>query len=175
MNAYRLLIVDDDSPYRERLAKALRSRGFEVQTAASVPDALQAVQNWTPTHALVDLKMPGPSGLDFIRILRSTCKQAYIVVLTGFGSIASAVEALKIGADDFRTKPLDADAIENALLKLRPSQAPQIPVPSLDLVEWEHLQRVLHDCQNNISQAARILGINRRSLQRKLSKYPPQS
>jgi two-component system response regulator RegA len=85
------------------------------------------------------------------------------------------VEALKIGADDFRTKPLDADAIENALLKLRPSQAPQTPVPSLDLVEWEHLQRVMHDCQNNISQAARILGINRRSLQRKLSKYPPQS
>lgn len=175
MSAFKLLIVDDDSPFRERLAKALRARGFEVQTAATVPEALQVIQNWTPTHALVDLKMPGPSGLDFIRQLRKVSKQVHIVVLTGFGSIPSAVEALKIGANDFRSKPLDADAIENALLNLQASQATEIPVPSLDLVEWEYIQRILNECGKNISQAARVLGIDRRSLQRKLSKYPPRN
>lgn len=174
MNPYRLLIVDDDEPFRERLARAMRERDFETRTASDVARARAVIAEWPPTHALVDLKMPGESGLELLPDLGKVRPPPRTVVLTGFGSIATAVEAVRLGADDYLTKPTDADRIETALLKSRVmNPVPEIQAPSLDRVEWEHIHRVLNECGGNISQAARALGIERRTLQRKLHKYPP--
>lgn len=177
MNPYRLLIVDDDEAFRERLARAMRDRDFDTRSATDTSAARQVLKAWRPSHALVDLKMPGESGLALIPDLHSLPQRPRIVVLTGFGSIATAVEAIRLGADDYLTKPTDADRIEAALLRscaAKPAVT-SIPPPSLDRVEWEHIQRVLNDCGGNISQAARFLGIERRTLQRKLQKYPPST
>jgi two-component system, response regulator RegA len=174
-SAPSVLIVEDDERFRERMAKALTSRGCEVRAVGSAEDALAAANHESPELALVDLKLPGASGLDVVRELHAIDATTRIVVLTGYGSIATALESVKLGAINYLTKPVDADQVLAAFEgKAVPSEAAQVTVPSLARVEWEHIQRVLADCEGNVSQAARLLGIHRRSLQRKLSKFPSQ-
>lgn len=171
-----LLIADDDAVFRDRLARAFRDRGFEVRTASGVDDALALARHESPELAVVDLKMPGRSGLDLVRELTAIDPATRIVVLTGFGSIATAVEAMRLGAVHYLAKPADADQILAALQRGGDAGAAataEFPVASLARAEWEHIQLVLTDCEGNISEAARRLGIHRRSLQRKLHKNPP--
>lgn len=146
--------------------------GAEVRPAAGVTAALASAREDSPELALVDLRMEDGSGLDLVRELAALDATTRIVVLTGYGSIATAVEAVRRGAADYLTKPVDADAIVAALEGRSASLIRTDVVPSLARVEWEHIQRVMHDCDGNISQAARLLGIHRRSLQRKLGKNP---
>ena len=168
-----LLVVDDDEAFRTRLVRALTARGFIVTGAASYDEALAAAEADTPECALVDLKLPGRSGLDVVRDLRAMDGTTTIVVLTGYGSIATAVQSVKLGASSYLTKPVDADQIAAAFeLKGGDDEPPSPAVQPLARVEWEHIQRVLVDCDGNVSQAARLLGIHRRSLQRKLLKNP---
>jgi two-component system response regulator RegA len=168
--ARTLLVVDDDAPFRERLVRAMRDRGFEAVGVADHRSALEAAQQESPELALVDLRLGGDSGLAVVRDLRRLDPATVIVVLTGYGSIATAVESIKLGAASYLTKPADADQIVAAFEGTQPPE--DAGVPSLARVEWEHIQRVLSDCGGNISQAARALGIHRRSLQRKLMKFP---
>ncbi len=169
-----LLLVDDDETLRERLASALRARGYEVTTAATGAEALAAARRESPELAIVDLRMPDMSGIDVLRALRAQDPSTRVLVLTGYGSIATAVEATRLGAAGYLPKPVDADEVV-AAFAADPGAAPPAPIetPSLARTEWEHIQRVLADCGGNISEAARRLGIHRRSLQRKLQKYPP--
>lgn len=169
-----LLVVDDDETFRTRVVRAFRDRGFEVTMAADYDEAIASAQVDTPELALVDLRLPTRSGLDVVRHLRELDETTIIVVLTGYGSIATAVESIKLGAATYLTKPVDADQILAAFNGQPAAAAGQAvyAVPSLARVEWEHIQRVLADCGGNLSQAARQLGIHRRSLQRKLSKNP---
>ncbi len=173
----KLLLIEDDATFRERLAKAMSRRGYEVRTAAGVEEGLGTAKAFHPTHALVDLRMPGPNGLTAVQELKRLDENTRVVVLTGYGSIATAVEALRLGADDYLTKPADGDQIDRALRGEdrhdTEHQKAQVS-PTLEQVEWEHVQRILSECNQNISQAARVLGIDRRSLQRKLQKYPPR-
>jgi len=167
------LLVEDDERFRERLARALGDRGCDVRAVASVREALAAATQESPELAVVDLKLPDGSGLDVIRGLKGIDPTTTIVVLTGYGSIATALESVKLGAATYLTKPVDADQVLAAFEGKMPSaDQPPVAVPSLARVEWEHIQRVLADCDGNVSQAARLLGIHRRSLQRKLSKFP---
>ncbi len=168
--ARTVLVVDDDDAFRQRLVRALRERGLDAVGAADRAQALEAAQRESPEWALVDLRLPDQSGLAVVRELKLLDPSTVIVVLTGYGSIATAVESIKLGATSYLTKPADADQILAAFEGTAPLES--APVPSLARVEWEHIQRVLADCSGNISQAARALGIHRRSLQRKLSKYP---
>lgn len=165
-----LLIVDDDAAFRERLARAMRDRAFDVTVAADHGSAMAAARDESPELALVDLRLPGESGLTVLRDLKALDPATIVVVLTGYGSIATAVESIKIGAASYLTKPTDADRILAAFEGALPAET--VDVPSLARVEWEHLQRVMADCDGNVSKAARVLGIHRRSLQRKLSKNP---
>jgi two-component system response regulator RegA len=168
-----LLVVDDDEPFRSRLVRALHARGFAATGAAGYDEALALATVDTPECALVDLKLPGRSGLDVVRDLKALDSTTRVVVLTGYGSIATAVRSVKLGADAYLTKPVDADQIVAALGEGLPDvDEPGPSVQPLARVEWEHIQRVLADCDGNISQAARLLGIHRRSLQRKLLKNP---
>jgi two-component system, response regulator RegA len=170
-----LLIVDDDAPFRNRLVRAFRERGFEATGAAAYEDAMAQARQESPELALVDLRLPGKSGLELVRDLKGLDETTSIVVLTGYGSIATAVQSLQIGATSYLTKPVDADQILAAFEPGHGSGATPLVPPSvqrLARVEWEHIQRVLADCDGNVSQAARLLGIHRRSLQRKLSKDP---
>lgn len=171
LNLPRVLLVDDDEFLRERLALSISRRNYAVKTAGDSAQALLVAGEWQPAFALVDLKMPGENGLVLVRQLKESLPPIKIVVLTGYGSIASALEAVRLGAADYLTKPADADQIVAAFLGKGAGQV--VSAPSLDRVEWEHLQRVLADCGQNITRAARILGIDRRSLQRKLAKNPP--
>jgi two-component system, response regulator RegA len=166
-----LLVVDDDATFRGRLVRAFGARGFEVSGAGTYEDALAIAEQEPPELAVVDLRLPTRSGIDVIRGLKEIEPSTVAIVLTGYGSIATAVEAMKSGALTYLTKPVDADQI---LAAFESSGLPDTPigVPSLARVEWEHLQRVLTECHGNLSQAARLLGIHRRSLQRKLSKNP---
>ena len=170
-----LLIVEDDDALRGRLALAFRERGFEVHEAVDPDSAIQAASDAPPSHAIVDLRLARGSGLDAVRLLAALDSSTVIVVLTGYGSIASALEAVRLGAAHYLTKPADVDQIL-AAFAAPPGAAKDAPsleaAPSLARVEWEHINRVLTDCGGNVSQAARVLGIHRRSLQRKLSKYP---
>jgi len=170
-----ILLVDDDEVFRERLARALRDRGYAVATAADHDGAVAAARAQRPDFAIVDLRMPGLSGLALIGPLHAIAPGARIVVLTGYGSITSAVEALRAGAHDYLSKPVDADQIIGALTgePARPAEVAP-PSPTLARAEWEHIQRILSDTHNNISETARRLGITRRTLQLKLKKYPPQ-
>ena len=172
-----LLVVDDDATLRTRLVRAFRDRGLDVTAAGNYEEAIAAAQAETPELALVDLRLPTRSGLDVVRSLKELDATTTIVVLTGYGSIATAVESVKLGAATYLTKPVDADQILAAFNgETAPGQGPGFAVPSLARVEWEHIQRVMADCGGNLSQAARALGIHRRSLQRKLSKDPvPES
>ncbi|BDU71858.1 response regulator transcription factor [Mesoterricola silvestris] len=167
-----LLLAEDDAPFRERLATALRRRGLEVQAASCVPEALALAREESPEWALVDLRMPGGSGLDLVRELKGLDPETRVVVLTAYGSIATALEAVRLGAAHYLTKPADVDRILAAFTG-GPSAPEEASTPSLDLVEWEHLQRVLADCEGNVSEAARRLGMHRRSLQRKLDRTRP--
>ena len=174
MNESRsLLIVDDDATFRERLVQAFRHRGFEVSAAASRDEALARARDDSPELALVDLRLASQSGLDVVRALKTLDPTTKIIVLTGYGSIATAVESVKFGATSYLTKPVDADQILAAFDdEPRDPSRPLPPPQPLARVEWEHIQRVLADCDGNISQAARTLGLHRRSLQRKLAKDP---
>jgi two-component system, response regulator RegA len=165
-----LLIVDDDAPFRERLVRAMRDRGFEATGVSDHAGAMGAARDESPELALVDLRLPGESGLAVVRDLKALDVSTVVVVLTGYGSIATAVESIKLGAAGYLTKPADADQIVAAFDGTQP--ADDVQAPSLARVEWEHIQRILADCAGNVSQAARILGIHRRSLQRKLAKRP---
>jgi two-component system response regulator RegA len=163
------LIVDDDDLFRERLVRAMRERGFDASGVAGQAGALQAAREDSPELALVDLRLETGSGLDVLKDLKALDPSTVVVVLTGYGSIATAVEAVKAGAASYLTKPADADQIVAAFEGVQPESA---VVTSLARVEWEHIQRVLTDCGGNVSQAARALGIHRRSLQRKLQRLP---
>jgi len=171
------LVVDDDEVFRDRLCRALAQRNWEVSGVGGGEEALGFARERSPDLVLVDLRMPGMGGLDLVQELRATDSSMTIIVLTGYGSIPTAITAMKRGADYYLSKPADADQILSVYETLRaaPGVAPEAPetVPTLARVEWEHLQRVIADCEGNISQAARLLGIHRRSLQRKLVKYPP--
>lgn len=169
-----LLVVDDDAPFRTRLVRAFSERGFEANGAADYEEALASARMDSPELALVDLRLPGKSGLDLVRDLKALDATTNVVVLAGYGSIATAVQSLRLGATSYLTKPVDADQILAAFDRQDPEhQSLQAPAAQpLARVEWEHIQRVLTDCDGNISQAARLLGLHRRSLQRKLSKYP---
>jgi two-component system, response regulator RegA len=173
-----VIVVDDDEVYRTRLCRAFRLRAWEAWEAGEARSALVLVQQTGPDLAIVDLRMPGESGLEVIRLLRAFDTTMTILMLTGYGSIATALEAIKSGADHYLTKPVDVDQIISAYESVRSggssAQKEQASVPSLARVEWEHIQRVLSDCGGNISQAAKMLGIHRRSLQRKLYKVPPR-
>lgn len=173
----RILLVDDDPIYLQRLAKALRDRGCTIATAETAEAAPTAAAELKPQAAVLDLKLPGASGLTCLRELRATWPELRVLMLTGYGSIATAMEAVRQGAWDYLTKPADADQILSALTR-DPSQAQkeaEIMPSSLDRMEWEHIQRVLNDNEGNVTQTAAALGLHRRSLQRKLRKEPPQT
>jgi two-component system response regulator RegA len=172
------LVADDDDLFRGRLGRALESRGWEVFLAANSAQTLAAAQEHAPDLAIVDLRLGGENGLDLVRKLRSLDPTVFILMLTGWGSIATALEAVRGGADHYLSKPVDADQIISVFKSLPGANGDKqaLPsVPSLARVEWEHIQRVLTDCGGNISLAAKQLGLHRRSLQRKLSKYPPRA
>ncbi len=172
-----ILIVDDDEVYRTRLARAFVDRGYDVKTAHDFDSALVIARDESPEFAVLDLKMPGKSGLELVQALREIDPSTKMVVLTGYGSIATAIDAVRLGATYYLSKPADADDIVAAFARGEaPPLAPpetEYRAPSLARAEWEHINRVLSDCGGNISEAARRLGIHRRSLQRKLQKYPP--
>ncbi|HEX4133408.1 MAG TPA: response regulator [Bryobacteraceae bacterium] len=181
------LVVDDDDIFRNRLCRAFEARGWEAIGAADGTAALELASQSSPDLAIVDLRLPGMNGLDIVEKLRTLDETTCIIMLTGYGSIATALTATKLGADHYLSKPADADQILNAWSRInegltdsggsQPAHAvPGVAhaVPSLARVEWEHIQRVLTDCDGNVSQAAKLLGLHRRSLQRKLAKYPPQ-
>jgi two-component system response regulator RegA len=169
-----ILVVEDDEVLRTRLVRALAERGLDAKGAATGAEAVASARAESPELAVVDLRLPDRSGLDVVRELKSVDAATSIVVLTGYGSIATAVEALHLGATHYLTKPADADEIL-AAFEPHPRAdvaAVDLEPPSLARAEWEHIQRVLTDCNGNISLAARLLGLHRRSLQRKLSKHP---
>jgi two-component system response regulator RegA len=172
-----ILLVDDDEVFRRRLARAFEERGYDVQSAGDYDQAVALAGADSPEFAVVDLKMPGRSGLELCQALREIDPATKIVVLTGYGSIATAIDAVRLGATYYLPKPADADDIVTAFARgeappLTPPEA-DYQAPTLARAEWEHINRVLSDCGANISEAARRLGIHRRSLQRKLQKYPP--
>jgi len=169
-----VLLVDDDETFRTRLARALGSRGYEVLVAADGEEALRIARVESPELAVVDLRMPRMSGREVVRELHALDATTRIVVLTGYGSIATALEAVRAGAIDYLTKPADIDEILSALEHGPNKRAPEpdAEVPSLARVEWEHIERVMVSCDGNVTQAAKLLGIHRRSLQRKLAKFP---
>jgi two-component system response regulator RegA len=167
-----LLLVDDDPALTRRLAKALAERGFEVRSAATIAEAIDLAREDSPEAAVVDLRLPDGHGLELVKALHAIDPATRIIVLTGYGAIATAVQSLKLGASNYLTKPVDADQVAQAIDGADPQASADYAVPSLARVEWEHIQRVLTECDGNVSQAARVLGLHRRSLQRKLLKYP---
>jgi len=176
-----IFVIDDDDVFRRRVAQALRDRGYETTDFSSPRDAIAAARREPPEFAVVDLRMPGgKSGLDLVSELVKRYAGIQIVILTGYGSIATAVEAVRQGAINYLSKPADADQILAAFDHEGEGNGAHAvaadaveTTPSLARVEYEHIQRILSDCGGNISLAARKLGIHRRSLQRKLSKLPP--
>ena len=171
-----LLIVDDDEPLCQRLARAMERRGFVVQTADSVAAGTRLAGERPPAFAVVDLRLGDGSGLDIVKVIRQTRPAARIVMLTGYGNIATAVAAVKAGAVDYLPKPVDADAVERALLATDAALPPPPEDPmSADRVRWEHIQRVFEQCDRNVSETARRLKMHRRTLQRILGKHAPRS
>lgn len=172
----KILLVDDDKLFRERLAKAFRRRDFTVFTAGSFEEGLWIILEQRPAMAVIDLKMPGKSGLELLAAAREANQKIQMVVLTGYGSIATATEAMRRGAHHYLTKPADADDILSAFtgnphLAGKANQD-EFPAQSLAQVEWEHINRVLTGCSGNISLTAKKLALHRRTLQRKLQNYP---
>ncbi len=171
-----LLLVDDDAPLCQRLARAMERRGFLVATAESVASGIAAVSERPPAFAVVDLRLADGSGLEIVKTLRRARPGARIVMLTGYGNIATAVAAVKAGALDYLPKPADADAVERALLASDALLPPPPEDPmSADRVRWEHIQRVFEQCDRNVSETARRLKMHRRTLQRILGKHAPRS
>ena len=170
-----LLLVDDDEPFLRRLARAMEKRGFEVEMAESVAAGRAFATARPPAYAVVDLRLEDGNGLDVVEVLRERRPDSRIVVLTGYGAIATAVAAVKIGATDYLSKPADANDITNALL----ARGDELPPPpenpmSADRVRWEHIQRVYELCDRNVSETARRLNMHRRTLQRILAKRSPR-
>lgn len=170
-----LLILDDDEAFRRRLARAMEKRGFEPVLAESVAEGLARIESAPPAYAVVDLRLEDGNGLDVVEALRAAREGARIVVLTGYGAIATAVAAVKIGATDYLSKPADADDVTNALLAQQALKPPPPENPmSADRVRWEHIQRVFELCDRNVSETARRLNMHRRTLQRILAKRSPK-
>jgi two-component system response regulator RegA len=177
-SARPLLLVDDDATFMRGLARALSSRGFNVSTARRLAEARTLTRQQRPRYCVLDLKLGEENGLRLIPELHTLVPDLRVLLLTGYASIATAVEAIKRGAHDYLAKPVDADAVVRALLDgdaegddAEPPEAPEQPL-ALRRLEWEHIQRVLTECDGNISETARRLGMHRRTLQRKLSKHP---
>ncbi|WP_311199013.1 ActR/PrrA/RegA family redox response regulator transcription factor [Sulfitobacter sp. W027] len=170
-----LLLVDDDEPFLRRLAKAMEKRGFEVETAGSVAAGKAIATARPPAFAVVDLRLQDGNGLDVVEVLRDKRADTRVVVLTGYGAIATAVAAVKSGATDYLSKPADANDIVNALLATGGNlpEPPENPM-SADRVRWEHIQRVYELCDRNVSETARRLNMHRRTLQRILAKRSPR-
>lgn len=173
-----ILLVDDSFAFRERLGRAFRDRGFEVRTAGNYDEGMASARERVPNLAVVDLRMPGQSGLNLVKDLKERHPEVQVLVLSGFGSISTAIDAVRLGATNFLPKPADADdilaAFERGEADVSDPADTEPETPSLARAEWEHIHRVLADCGGNISEAARRLGIHRRSLQRKLQKRAPE-
>ena len=175
-----ILLVDDDERLRSRMTRAFEDRGYEALQADGYEAALKIAEQESTEYAVVDLRMPGKSGLELVRELHRIDAATKIVVLTGYGSIATALEAVRLGATHYLTKPADVEEViaafdrggEAAVEEASAADGETPETPSLARVEWEHIQRVLTDCGGNITKASERLGIHRRSLQRKLSKFP---
>ena len=170
-----LLIVDDDGPFLRRLARAMETRGFVVDTAESAAEGIAKAKTKTPKYAVVDLRLGDGSGLDVIAAIRERRDDTRIIMLTGYGNIATAVTAVKLGAVDYLAKPADADDIFAALTQ-KPGEKAELPENpmSADRVRWEHIQRVYEMCERNVSETARRLNMHRRTLQRILAKRAPK-
>ncbi|MHB1093359.1 response regulator transcription factor [Thiobacillus sp.] len=173
----KLLIVEDDADFAAALARAMKKRGAEVALARDAVEARSVAAIFSPSHAVVDLKLPGESGLAVVAALAARTPIPAIVVLTGYASIATAVEAVRLGARHYLAKPADADEILAALLRDQPDAALEVSSEPLSVarVEWEHIQKVLNEYDGNISATARALKMHRRTLQRKLDKNPPKA
>jgi two-component system response regulator RegA len=170
-----LLIVEDDKSFLQRLARAMEARGFAVATAETVGEGLQHVESAPPAFAVVDMRLGSGNGLDVVVALKQRRPDARAIILTGYGNIATAVNAVKIGAVDYLSKPADADDVVAALLALegRKAEPPEHPM-SADRVRWEHIQRIYELCGRNVSETARRLNMHRRTLQRILAKRAPR-
>ncbi len=170
-----LLIVEDDKSFLQRLARAMESRGFAVTTAELVADGLTQLETFSPAFAVVDMRLEDGNGLDVISALKRRRPDARAIILTGYGNIATAVTAVKLGAVDYLSKPVDADDVVAALLALdgRKAEPPENPM-SADRVRWEHIQRIYELCGRNVSETARRLNMHRRTLQRILAKRAPK-
>lgn len=170
-----LLIVDDDRPFLQRLARAMESRDFVVDTAESVAEGIKKVKVAPPTYAVVDMRLNDGNGLDVIQEIRRRRPECKAIILTGYGNIATAVTAVKMGAIDYLSKPADADDVYTALMRKPEDKAepPENPM-SADRVRWEHIQRVFELCDRNVSETARRLNMHRRTLQRILAKRAPR-
>ena len=179
MNAasLKLLIVEDDADFSAVLSRAMKKRGFEVARAHDASEAQDVADSFAPSHAIVDLKLPGESGLKVVAMLAARVPAPAIVVLTGYASIATAVEAVRLGARHYLAKPANADEILAALLRDEPDAALEVSPEPLTVarMEWEHIQKVLNEHDGNISATARALKMHRRTLQRKLEKNPPKA
>lgn len=171
-----LLLVDDDKPFLTRLARAMEVRGFTVMAAEGVAEGIACVKRGAPAYAVVDLRLADGSGLDVIEALHQARPEARAIVLTGYGNIATAVTAVKLGAIDYLAKPADADAVYSALMSQGEAQRAALPENpmSADRVRWEHIQRVFELCNRNVSETARRLNMHRRTLQRILAKRAPR-
>ena len=170
-----LLLLDDDGPLRTRLGRALEQRGFEVTLAASVAEALTILRGQAPAHAVLDMRLEDGSGLKVVEAVRDARPDAKIIMLTGYGNIATAVQAVKAGAVDYLSKPADAvDVVRALLAKGDAAPAPPENPMSADRVRWEHIQRVYELCNHNVSETARRLNMHRRTLQRILAKRAPR-
>lgn len=170
-----LLLVDDDKPFVGRLARAMEGRGFDVTTAESVEEALSAIKAQAPAFAVIDMRLGDGNGLDVVEAIRQHRSDTRMVILTGYGNIATAVTAVKLGAIDYLVKPADADDVFAALTSTSGERAapPENPM-SADRVRWEHIQRVYEMCDRNVSETARRLNMHRRTLQRILAKRAPR-
>src|SRR6201995_89983 len=170
-----LLIVEDDKSFLQRLARAMETRGFTVTTAETVADGLHQVEKVAPAFAVVDMRLADGNGLDVISALKRRRPDARAIILTGYGNIATAVNAVKLGAVDYLSKPVDAEDVVAALLALegRKAEPPENPM-SADRVRWEHIQRIYELCGRNVSETARRLNMPRRTLQRILAKRAPK-
>ncbi|MGB3386610.1 MAG: ActR/PrrA/RegA family redox response regulator transcription factor [Pseudaminobacter sp.] len=170
-----LLIVDDDKPFLTRLARAMETRGFQVETAESVEEAVAKARAHAPAYAVIDMRLGDGNGLDVVAAIREKRADARTIILTGYGNIATAVTAVKLGAVDYLSKPADADDVFAALTRGKGERAtpPENPM-SADRVRWEHIQRVYEMCERNVSETARRLNMHRRTLQRILAKRAPR-
>ncbi|MEE9375330.1 MAG: ActR/PrrA/RegA family redox response regulator transcription factor [Rhizobiaceae bacterium] len=170
-----LLLVDDDRPFLQRLGRAMESRGFSVTLAETVKDGINFAENNSPDYAVIDMRLEDGNGLDVVSALHQYNEDTRVIVLTGYGNIATAVSAIKRGAIDYLAKPADADDVYNALMQHPDEKAapPENPM-SADRVRWEHIQRVYELCDRNVSETARRLNMHRRTLQRILAKRAPR-